>query len=79
MHLPHEVVHLGECLGRLVHDDVDAVVERLELAVGDQRRDLHDHVPAEVEAGHLEVEPDQPVVARAVVSFVVSFVGTGSG
>ena len=63
MHLPHEVVHLGERRGRLVHDDVDAVVERLELAVGDQRGDLHDDVPAEVETGHLEVEPDQPVVA----------------
>ena len=31
VHRPHEVVHLGERLGRLVHDEVDAVVERLEL------------------------------------------------
>ena len=44
--------------------EVDAVVERLELAVGDERGDLDDHVAADVEAGHLEVEPDEPVVAR---------------
>src|SRR4029077_11058162 len=58
-----EVVHLGERLGWLVHDDVDALVERRELAVGDQRRDLDDHVAAEVEAGHLQVERAQPVIA----------------
>ena len=69
----HEVVHLGERLGRLVDDDVDAVVERLELAVGDERRDLDDHVTAHVEPGHLEVEPHEPVVsAVGSASFVVT-------
>ena len=47
-----------------MHDEVDAVVERLELAVGDERRDLDDHVAADVEAGHLEIEPHEPVVGR---------------
>ena len=57
MHVPHEVVHLGQRARRLVHDEVDAVVERLEVVVGDERRDLDDHVTVEVEAGHLEIEP----------------------
>ena len=46
-----------------VDDHVDAGVERHEGAVGDQRRDLDDHVTPDVEAGHLEVEPDEPVVS----------------
>ena len=73
VHRAHEVVHLGERVGRLVHDEVDAVVERLELVVGDERRDLDDHVALDVETGHLEIEPHQgsAVVARP-------FVGTGS-
>ncbi len=71
--VPHEVVHLGERARRLVHDEVDAVVERLEVAVGDERRDLDDHVAVDVEAGHLEIEPHQPVRRCA------AFVGTGSG
>ena len=45
---------------------------RLEVVVGDERRDLDDHVALDVEAGHLEIEPHQPVVRS-------SFVGTGSG
>ena len=43
---------------------------RLEVVVGDERRDLDDHVALDVEAGHLEIEPHQPSHA---------FMGTGSG
>ena len=63
MHRPHVVVHLGEGLGRLVDDHVDAAVERLQVAVGDERRDLDDHVTPDVETGHLQVEPHEPVVS----------------
>ena len=34
----------------------------LELGVGDDARDLDDHVALDVETGHLEVDPHQPVV-----------------
>ena len=63
MHGPYVVVHLGQRLGRLVDDHVDARVERLEGTVGDERRDLDDHMTPDVEAGHLEVEPHEPVVS----------------
>ena len=35
----------------------------VEVRVGDDARDLDDHVVLDVEAGHLEVDPDQAVVA----------------
>ena len=62
VHLAHEVAHLRERLGVGVHDELDAVVERGQLGVGDDARDLDDHVGLDVEAGHLEVDPHQPVV-----------------
>ena len=62
MHLAHEVVHLRECVVVLVDHDVDAVVEDVELGVGDDARDLDDRVALDVEAGHLEIEPHQLVV-----------------
>src|SRR5439155_3677978 len=42
----------------------DAVVERFELVVGHERGDLDDHVALHVEAGHLQIEPDQTAVVR---------------
>ena len=65
VHLADEVVHTRERVGVLMDDDVDAVVERRELGVGDDARDLDDRVALDVEAGHLEVEPHQMVVVRA--------------
>ena len=47
--------------GRL-DDDVDALAEHVELEVGDQGRHLDQRVGAEVEAGHLTVDPHQSVV-----------------
>ena len=34
------------------------------VGVGDEHGDLDDHVPADVEPGHLEVDPDEPVGGR---------------
>ena len=48
-----------ERLGRLVHDEVGALGDDLELVVGDDRGDLDDDVLRRVEAGHLEVHPDE--------------------
>ena len=59
MHSPHHVEHVGEGLGRLVNDEIDAVVLDREVVVGDQSRDLDDHISVRVEAGHLEVHPHQ--------------------
>src|SRR4051794_121960 len=61
VHLGHEVVHLGELLGRRVDDDVDALVDQLELGVGDQHGDLDDRVPGGVQTRHLQVHPHEPV------------------
>ena len=61
MHLGHEVVHLGEVFGRRVHDEVDALVDEVELGVGDQHRDLDDGVADGVQPRHLEVDPHEPV------------------
>jgi hypothetical protein len=65
VHLADEVVHAGEGVGRLVHDKVDAVVDRDEFGVGNDARDLDDRVLLDLEAGHLEVDPYEPVVRRA--------------
>ena len=37
----------------------------VEVGVGDDARDLDDHVALDVETGHLEVDPHQVVVVRA--------------
>ena len=62
MHLAHEVVHLVDRLGRRLDDDVDALPEHVELEVGDQGRDLDQRIGAEVEPGHLTVDPDESVI-----------------
>ena len=45
-----------------MNDDLDAVVERDERRVGDDARDLDDHVGLDVETGHLQVDPHQAIV-----------------
>ena len=62
MHGAHEVAHLVERLGGRLDDHVDAVAEHVEVEVGDQGRDLDQRVGAEVEPGHLAVDPDQSFV-----------------
>ena len=65
VHGAHEVDHLVECLGGRLDDDVDAVTEHVEVEVGDQGCDLDQRVGAEVEPGHLAVDPDQSLVHEA--------------
>ena len=52
-------LHLGEFGVRRVDHDVEAVVEGTEIRVRHDHREFDDHVPAGVEARHLEVNPDQ--------------------
>ena len=61
-------VHVADDVGHPLHllrgrtdDDVDALAEDVQLAVGDQGGDLDEQVAAEVEPGHLAVDPHQPV------------------
>jgi hypothetical protein len=69
VHLAHEVVHLRERARRLVHDDIDAVVDGFEVGVGDEHCDLDDDMARDVETGHLEVEPDEHVVGSRRVDW----------
>jgi hypothetical protein len=41
---------------------VNALTEHVELRVGDEHGDLDEHVPLEIEAGHLAVDPDEVIV-----------------
>ena len=71
MHVPHELVHLLDGVGGGFDDDVDAVTEHGELEVGDERRDLDERIGPQREAGHLTVDPDDPVGESALVRRVV--------
>ena len=44
-----------------VDDHVDSVAEHVEVRVGDQRRDLDQGVLAQIEPGHLAVDPHQVI------------------
>ncbi len=65
VHVPNEVVHPAERVFVGVDDEVDAVVERREVRVGDDARDLDDHVLFHVEPGHLQVDPHERCVFRS--------------
>lgn len=62
VHVPDDLGHLGDRLGRGLDHDVDALVQDVELAVGDQCGYLDERVVAQVESRHLAVDPDQPLV-----------------
>ena len=64
VHRADEVVHLRERCRLGSDDDVDAVAEDVELGVGDDGGDLDERVGAQVEAGHLAVDPDDAVVGE---------------
>ena len=51
-----------ERLGRWLHDQVDALAEHVEIEVGDEGGDLDQRVGAQVEPGHLAVDPDESFV-----------------
>jgi len=61
VHRAHVVVHRRQLLVGRVHHDVEPVVEGPELEVRHDDGQLDDHVATHVEAGHLEVEPDESV------------------
>jgi hypothetical protein len=66
VHAPHEVVHACELLRALVHHEVDAVVNRCQIGVGDDAGNLHDRVLTNVEPRHFEIEPHQPAVVPTI-------------
>jgi hypothetical protein len=53
VHPGDNFVHLGELFFVGVNHDVDAIVERFEVGVGNEGSDLDDHVPFWLKAGHL--------------------------
>ena len=61
VHRPDELHHLVEGLLRRLDDHVDALAEHVELEVGDECRHLDERVGAQVESGHLAVDPHQSV------------------
>ncbi len=58
MHVADHVDHAVELLVVGVDDHVDAFAEHVEIGVGDQGGHLDQRVVAEVETGHLAVDPD---------------------
>ena len=61
MHLADHVGHVVQCFGRRLDDQVDAVVDLVELAVGDNAGDLDQRIAGQVKPGHLAVDPDESV------------------
>ena len=59
MHGSDDVVHAVQFFRGRVDDDIRALRDRLELVVGQERRDLDDHMPRRVETGHLQVHPGE--------------------
>jgi hypothetical protein len=60
VHLADHVWHPGHVLGACADHDVDSVAEDVELPVGDEGGHLDEEVGADVEPGHLAVDPHQP-------------------
>lgn len=61
VHLADDVEHARESVvGRLDHE-VDAVVDHVEVGIGDQHRHFDEGIGPEIETGHLTVDPDQCV------------------
>jgi ABC-type multidrug transport system fused ATPase/permease subunit len=59
VHGPHHIIHLFQLIGSGTYDDVGPLGDRPELVVGEQRRNLNDHVPHGVKARHLQVHPNE--------------------
>ncbi len=59
VHVDHDGLHALQRLGRLVHDEVGALGDDVELVVGDEGGDLDDDVTGGVEARHLQIHPHQ--------------------
>ena len=61
VHVAHDRHHRVEQVVAGVDDDVEALVEQVQLGVGDQDGDLDQRVALQVEPGHLAVDPYQGV------------------
>ena len=59
VHGAHDVVHLGQLLGRGVHHQVGALLDDGQVVVGDEGGDLDDGVARRIEPRHLEIDPGQ--------------------
>ena len=65
MHGHDHAVHLLEFLVGRVDNDVRPLGDDTQVIAREERRDLDDHVPRRIEAGHLEVHPGEhhPILA----------------
>jgi hypothetical protein len=61
VHLPDHLGHAVQCLRRRLDQHIHAVVESVELTVGDDAGDLDERILREIKPGHLAVDPDEPV------------------
>ena len=59
MHVAHERRHRVEDVVMGVDHDVEALVDDLEIGIGDQDGDLDEGVATQIEASHLAVDPHQ--------------------
>ena len=68
VHLAHEVAHALQRRRRRPDEHVDALAQRAQLVVGDHDGDLDERVGAQVQAGHLAVDPHQGVGGRHLLA-----------
>ena len=64
-------VHAVEDLVALMHGNHGALVQDVQILVGDDRRDLDHAIHLGLKPGHLHVDPDQVVVRIRGISFNV--------
>ena len=62
MHLGDEGIHLCQFILGGMDDEVDALAQDIEVAIGDDGSDLDDDVTFGVQARHLQIDPDEAVV-----------------
>ena len=66
VHGAHDVVHVRQLLRRGVHHQVGALLDELQVVVGDEAGDLDDGVARRIEPRHLEIDPGQHAGTLAV-------------
>src|SRR5581483_2824340 len=59
MGVPAPLLHRAERFRIVMNGDGGAFGQNIELAVGNDRRDLYDAGPGRLQSGHLQIEPDQ--------------------
>jgi hypothetical protein len=61
VHVTHQRDHRVQHLVRGVDDHVQALVEPVQLGIGDDDRDLDQSIVTQIEPGHLAIDPHQSV------------------